>query len=120
MVFQRHLKILISKIQFLIYKIDLILFIVLLTTFRLCIRCKSVISVENTNSNSTNQNANNSRFTINLDQNEWENQSKKVSENEIYINSQIWCVDCNENVVVLGCADGSLQFWDLYKGILKV
>lgn len=49
-----------------------------------------------------------------------ENRTKKNSENEICVNSQIWCVDCNENVVVLGCADGSLQFWDLYTGILKV
>lgn len=60
------------------------------------------------------------KFTIYSDQNEWENQSKTISENEISVNSQIWCVDCNENVVVLGCADGSLQFWDLYEGIRKV
>lgn len=67
-----------------------------------------------------NQDKTKTRSTMNSDQNERENRSKKLSENEISVNSQIWCVDCNENVVVLGCADGSLQFWDLYKGILKV
>lgn len=83
-------------------------------------RCKNIISVENTNSNTVNQDINIPKFTTKSEQNEWECRSKKISENEISINSQIWCVDCNENVVVLGCADGSLQFWDLYKGVLKV
>lgn len=59
-------------------------------------------------------------LTDNSEQNKWEKQSKNISENEIFVNSQIWCLDCNENVLVLGCADGSLQFWDMYKGILKV
>lgn len=88
--------------------------------FRLCARCKNVISIENTNYDMINQDENKARHTINSDQNKWENRPKKISENEICVNSQIWCVDCNENVVVLGCADGSLQFWDMYKGILKV
>lgn len=66
------------------------------------------------------QDVNKTTFVINPDNNEWKNRTKTISENEISVNSQIWCVDCNENVVVLGCADGSLQFWDLYKGILKV
>jgi len=79
-----------------------------------------VISIENTNYDTINQDENKSRHIINSDQNKWENRSKKISENEICVNSQIWCVDCNENVVVLGCADGSLQFWDIYRGILKV
>jgi len=79
-----------------------------------------VISIENTNYDMISDDKNIPRHTINLEQNEWENRSKKISENEICVNSQIWCVDCNENVVVLGCADGSLQFWDMYKGILKV
>lgn len=88
---------------------------------RLCARCKKIISSENSNSDSTNQDVNKARFTIDSDyNNEWENTSKKISESEICVNSRIWCVDCNEYVVVLGCADGSLQFWDLYKGILKV
>jgi len=79
-----------------------------------------VISIENTNYDMASQDKNKAKHTINSDQNERENRSKKISENEICVNSQIWCVDCNENVVVLGCADGSLQFWDMYKGILKV
>ncbi|XP_060850773.1 sterol regulatory element-binding protein cleavage-activating protein isoform X2 [Rhopalosiphum padi] len=86
---------------------------------QLCARCKNVISIENTNYDMINQDENKARHTINSDQNKWENRPKKISENEICVNSQIWCVDCNENVVVLGCADGSLQFWDMYKGILK-
>lgn len=95
--------------------------ILLIYFFRFCARCKNIISIENTNSNIISQHANKPRFTITSDQkNEWESQSTKLSENEIDVNSQIWCVDCNENVVVLGCADGSLQFWDLYKGVLKV
>lgn len=85
---------------------------------QLCARCKNVISIENTNYDKSQDN-NKSRRSINSGQNEWKNRTKKISENEIYVNSQIWCVDCNENVVVLGCADGSLQFWDMYKGILK-
>lgn len=83
-------------------------------------KCKNIISNENLNSNSMSQDVNKTMFVINPDNNEWKNRSKKNSENEISVNSHIWCVDCNENVVVLGCADGSLQFWDLYKGILKV
>lgn len=83
-------------------------------------KCKNIISNENINSNSMSQDVNKTTFVINPDNNEWKNRSKKISENEISVISQIWCVDCNENVVVLGCADGSLQFWDLYKGILKV
>lgn len=79
-----------------------------------------MISNENTNYDTINQDENKSRHIINSDQNKWENHSKKMSENEICVNSQVWCVDCNENVVVLGCADGSLQFWDIYRGILKV
>lgn len=96
-----------------------IFFVLLYIFYRLCAKCKSIISVEDTNSD-INQDANRASFTINSDHKEWEIRSKKMSENEISVNSQIWCVDCNENVVVLGCADGSLQFWDLYKGILKV
>ncbi|VVC36005.1 Hypothetical protein CINCED_3A010085 [Cinara cedri] len=89
-------------------------------TDQFCARCKNIIYIENTNSNITSKDVNKPRFTINSDKkSEWESLSKRVSENEICVNSQIWCVDCNENVVVLGCADGSLQFWDLYKGILK-
>jgi len=79
-----------------------------------------VISIENTNYDIISQDNKKSILNINSDQNELENRSKKISENEICVNSQIWCVDCNENVVVVGCADGSLQFWDMYKGILKV
>jgi len=79
-----------------------------------------VISIENTNYDIISQDNNKAKHDINSDQNEWENRSKKISENEICVNSQIWCVDCNENVIVLGCADGSLQFWDMYNGILKV
>lgn len=116
---QNNLKILNSKkVPIITCKIDLINFI--LTVCRLCARCKNIFAVENINSNKTYQCTNQARFTINSDQNELENQSKNISENETYVNSQIWCVDCNENVVVLGCADGSLQFWDLYTGILKV
>jgi len=83
-------------------------------------RCKNIISIENINSDTTRKDANKPRFTINPEQNEFDSLSKNISDIEAYVNSQIWCVDCNENVVVLGCADGSLQFWNLYKGILKV
>lgn len=82
--------------------------------------CKNIISIENTKSETMSQDTNKAKYTINSDQNKWENHFKHISENEICVNSQIWCVDCNENVVVLGCADGTLQFWDLYKGIIKV
>lgn len=97
-----------------------LIYIILFTFFRLCARCKNIISVENKNSDFIIQDTTNTRSTIKLNETDTESRIKKISENEICINSQIWCVDCNENVVVLGCADGSLQFWDLYKGILRV
>lgn len=82
--------------------------------------CKNIIPFENSKYDVRIQDAKKAKFIMNSDYNEQESRSNHISENEICVNSQIWCVDCNENVVVLGCADGSLQFWDLYKGVLKV
>ncbi|XP_034230725.1 sterol regulatory element-binding protein cleavage-activating protein isoform X1 [Thrips palmi] len=31
----------------------------------------------------------------------------------------IWCIDCRENIVVLGCADGRLEFWEGASGRFK-
>lgn len=35
-------------------------------------------------------------------------------------NIPIWSIDCKENVVLLGCVDGCLEFWDCISGKLKV
>lgn len=32
----------------------------------------------------------------------------------------IWCIDCRENIVVLGCANGRLEFWEGASGRFKV
>lgn len=32
----------------------------------------------------------------------------------------VWCIDCRENIVVLGCADGRLEFWEGASGRFKV
>lgn len=34
-------------------------------------------------------------------------------------NVPIWCIDCKDNVVVLGCVDGCLEFYDCTSGELK-
>lgn len=36
------------------------------------------------------------------------------------INKPIWCIDCKNNIIVLGCADGILEFWECSSGKLKV
>lgn len=36
------------------------------------------------------------------------------------INVPVWCVDCKNNLVVLGCVDGCLEFWECVTGKLKV
>ena len=35
-------------------------------------------------------------------------------------NVPIWCIDCKDNIVVLGCVDGCLEFWEGSTGIMKV
>lgn len=35
-------------------------------------------------------------------------------------NVPIWCIDCKDNIVVLGCVDGCLEFWECSSGLLKV
>ncbi|XP_065216116.1 sterol regulatory element-binding protein cleavage-activating protein [Planococcus citri] len=34
-------------------------------------------------------------------------------------NVPIWCIDCKDNIVVLGCVDGCLEFWECSTGIMK-
>lgn len=35
-------------------------------------------------------------------------------------NVPIWCIDCKDNIVVLGCVDGCLEFWECSSGVLQV
>lgn len=35
-------------------------------------------------------------------------------------NVPIWSMDCFDNIVVLGCEDGCLEFWDCVTGKLRV
>lgn len=35
-------------------------------------------------------------------------------------NVPIWCIDCKDNIVVLGCVDGCLEFWECSSGLMKV
>ncbi|XP_050523788.1 sterol regulatory element-binding protein cleavage-activating protein isoform X2 [Daktulosphaira vitifoliae] len=87
-------------------------------TDQLCSRCKNVILREENYNDLINFDAKISNNILSNKKIEWDVKSKNDSEKDM-IDSQIWCVDCNEIVVVLGCADGSLQFWDLYNGLLK-
>jgi len=32
----------------------------------------------------------------------------------------VWCLDCYENLIVLGTGSGRLEIWDGFKGVLKV
>lgn len=32
----------------------------------------------------------------------------------------VWCLDCHENLIVLGTGCGRLEIWDGFKGTLKV
>jgi len=32
----------------------------------------------------------------------------------------VWCLDCQENLVILGTGSGRLEVWDSNQGILKV
>lgn len=32
----------------------------------------------------------------------------------------VWCLDCQENLIVLGTGSGRLEIWDGFKGTLKV
>lgn len=36
------------------------------------------------------------------------------------VNIPIWCMDCKNNLVVLGCIDGCMEFWECASGQLKV
>lgn len=31
----------------------------------------------------------------------------------------IWCLDVNDGMIVAGCSDGSIEFWDSANGLLK-
>ena len=31
----------------------------------------------------------------------------------------IWCLDVNDGMIVAGCSDGSIEFWDSANGMLK-
>lgn len=33
--------------------------------------------------------------------------------------SAVWCVDCSESVIVAGCSDGKIEFWNTFTGALK-
>lgn len=37
-----------------------------------------------------------------------------------YALSQIWCIDYLDNLIVAGCADGRLEFWEVNTNKLKV
>jgi hypothetical protein len=32
----------------------------------------------------------------------------------------IWCLDCHENLIAIGCANGRLEFWEGTTGTFKV
>lgn len=45
--------------------------------------------------------------------------TRQCSECDIEL-SQIWCVDYLDNLIVAGCADGRLEFWEVNTNKLKV
>ena len=32
----------------------------------------------------------------------------------------VWCLDCQENLIAIGCANGRLEFWEASTGTFKV
>jgi hypothetical protein len=45
---------------------------------------------------------------------------EKISETEWDPVPPIWCLDCQENIVVLGTGKGRIELWDAFSGYLKV
>jgi len=45
----------------------------------------------------------------------WEDNGKGLSESP-----PIWCLDIQENIVVLGTGSGRIELWDAFRGYLKV
>lgn len=48
-----------------------------------------------------------------------EDNVSSVNENCMDI-SPIWCLDCQDNIIVVGCASGVVEVWDASTGKLKV
>ncbi|XP_039279240.1 sterol regulatory element-binding protein cleavage-activating protein [Nilaparvata lugens] len=44
---------------------------------------------------------------------------RRGKEEEELENSPIWCIDCQDSLVVVGCADGRMEFWCANTGQLK-
>ena len=45
---------------------------------------------------------------------------EKISEGGTDLVPPIWCLDCQENIVVLGTGTGRIELWDAFSGYLKV
>jgi hypothetical protein len=43
-----------------------------------------------------------------------------ATDNTMQQMAPIWCLDCHENLIVVGCANGRLEFWEGSTGIFKV
>jgi hypothetical protein len=43
-----------------------------------------------------------------------------ATDNTVQQMAPIWCLDCHENLIVVGCANGRLEFWEGSTGIFKV
>lgn len=43
-----------------------------------------------------------------------------ASDNTVQQMAPIWCLDCHENLIVVGCANGRLEFWEGSTGTFKV
>lgn len=46
--------------------------------------------------------------------------SQNSQEERIHSSSPIWCLDFLDNLIVIGCADGRLEFWEGTTGNIKV
>lgn len=43
-----------------------------------------------------------------------------ATDNTVQQMAPIWCLDCHENLIVVGCANGRLEFWEGSTGTFKV
>jgi hypothetical protein len=43
-----------------------------------------------------------------------------TADNTVQQTAPIWCLDCHENLIVVGCANGRLEFWEGSTGTFKV
>lgn len=81
-------------------------------------RMKEINRTKESTSKSSSFSESNQKFCAN---NKLDSDDGQTSDSELNGKlSPIWCMDYMENLIVLGCADGRLEFWEGSSGKLKV